>query len=157
VQVQFATIVSPYDGVITQRSLFPGGFVRSAIGGNPPAPLLTVERTDKVRVVVQIPDRDVPYADPGDPAVVELDALPGPPLLSKIARTSSAEDPQTRLMRVEIDLPNPDGKIRLEMYGRVTILLERAPDLLSIPSSCLVGKAADGKGAVYVVREGCAR
>src|SRR5581483_8233299 len=77
VLVHFATITAPFDGVITQRSLFPGDYVKAADEGETHTPLLTVQRTDRMRVIVQIPDRDVPYCDPGDPAVVELDALPG--------------------------------------------------------------------------------
>jgi multidrug efflux pump subunit AcrA (membrane-fusion protein) len=34
-------------------------------------------------------------------------------------------DPQTRLMRVEIDLPNPNGEVRPGMYGRVSILRDK--------------------------------
>jgi multidrug efflux pump subunit AcrA (membrane-fusion protein) len=107
-----------------------------------------------MRVVVQIPDRDVPFTDPGDDAFVEIDALPGKPLPAKVARIAQSEDPQTRLMHVEIDLPNPTGKICQGMYGRVTIVLDKATDQLSIPSSCLVGKTDDGQGSVYVVRNG---
>jgi RND family efflux transporter MFP subunit len=154
VMVRFATIVSPLDGVVTRRNFFPGDFVRGAKEGGSQVPLLTVERTDRMRVVVQIPDRDVPYADPGDPAAVEIDALPGRKFPAKVSRIASSEDPQTRLMRVEIDLPNPTGKIRRGMYGRVTILLEPSADVFSIPPSCLVGKTEDGKGHVFVVRDG---
>jgi multidrug efflux pump subunit AcrA (membrane-fusion protein) len=57
-------------------------------------------------------------------------------------------------MRVEIDLPNPTGRIRKGMYGRVTIILEKGAEGLSIPSAALVGKVHDGKAAVYVVRAG---
>ena len=63
VLVGFATITSPYDGIVTQRSLLPGGFVRSAAGGSNQAALLTVEETDKMRVVVQVPDRDLGGSD----------------------------------------------------------------------------------------------
>jgi HlyD family secretion protein len=154
VLVKFATIVSPYDGVVTQRNYFRGDFVKAATEGGSPLPMFMVERTDKMRVVVQIPDRDVPYADPGDPATVEIDALPGRKFEAKISRIGNSEDAQTRLMRVEIDLPNPQGRIRKGMYGRVTILLEKAGDGLSIPSAALVGKVNEGKAAVYVVRSG---
>ena len=65
--------------------------------------------------------------------------------------------PQTRLMRVEIDVDNPTGKIAQGMYGRVTIVLEKSTDLLSIPSACLVGKTKGNKGKVYVVRDGHAQ
>jgi RND family efflux transporter MFP subunit len=152
VMKDFATITSPYDGVITQRSRYPGSFVRAATEGGDHTPLLTVEQIDKVKVIVQIPDRDVPFTDIGDPAIIELDALPGKILQGKVSRKADSEDHETRLMRVEIDLDNPDGKIAPGMFGKATILLEKSHGL-SVPSSCLVGKVAGGKGSVYVVRD----
>jgi RND family efflux transporter MFP subunit len=153
VQVAFATIKAPFDGVITERNYFQGDFVRSANEGGSRQPLLTVQRTDLFRVVVQIPDRDVPYANAGDPATVEIDALPAQKFPGTLARVARSEDTQTRLMHVEIDLPNKDGKIADGMYGSVTILLEKS-DMLALPPSCLVGKVEDGKSHVYVVRDG---
>ncbi len=150
--VGFATIRAPFDGVVTQRNLFVKDFVRAADSGVS-VPLLRVERTDKVRVVVQIPDRDSPYANVGDPATVEIDALPGERFSGAISRIADSEDQQTRLMRVEIDLSNPKGRIHQGMFGRTTILLDRIKTP-SILSSCLVGKTHDGKGSVYVVRDG---
>jgi RND family efflux transporter MFP subunit len=157
VMVKFATIVAPFKGVITHRSFFPGDYVRAATEGGVHAPLLKIERTDRMRVVVQVPDRDVPYTDPGDPAVVELDALPGEKLpIAKVSRIARSEDPQTRLMHVEIDMPNPTGRICQGMYGRVKIILQKS-DLLSVPSSCLIERSETGKAYVYVVRDGAAR
>jgi HlyD family secretion protein len=154
VQVAFATITAPFDGVITTRSLNPGDYVRSANEGGANVPLLTVDRTDLMRVVVQVPDRDVPFTDPGNDAFVLIDALPGRKLPAKVSRIASFEDPQTRLMRVEIDLPNPTGKIRHGMYGQVTIILDQDKDHFSIPSTCVTSKQEDGKATIYVVRDG---
>ncbi len=154
VQVDFATIRAPFDGVISYRSMDPGGFVRAANDAGT-IPLLTVQRTDLMRVVVMVPDRDVAYADVGDPATLELDALPGIKLPAKISRIAESQDPQTRLMRVELDLKNPTGKFHNGMYCHATILLDKATDKLSIPASCLASKSESGnKGAVYVVRDG---
>ena len=153
VQVAFATITAPFDGVVTHRRFFEGDYIRSANEGSN-EPLLTVERTDLMRVIVQIPDRDVPFTDPGDDALVQIDALPGRKLPAKVSRVAHVEDPQTRLMRVEIDLPNPTGKIRHGMYGQVTIVLDQEKDLISIPSTCVISRQEDGKGTVYVVRDG---
>ena len=154
VLVQFATIVSPYDGVVTQRNFFRGDFVKGASEGGTPLPLFSVERTDVMRVIVQVPDRDVPFTDPGDQATIEIDALPGKKFEAKVSRIASSEDPQTRLMHTEIDLPNPTGKICKGMYGRVTILLDKTSDRFSIPSTAIAGKGADGKATVFVVRDG---
>lgn len=156
VQLAFATISAPFNGVVTQRTFFEGDYIRSANEGSN-EPMLTIERTDLMRVIVQIPDRDVPFVDPGDPAFVQIDALPGRKLPAKVSRIARYEDSQTRLMRVEIDLPNPTGKICHGMYGQVTIVLDQEKNLISIPSSCVVQKQDDAKGIVYVVRAGHAR
>jgi RND family efflux transporter MFP subunit len=153
VLVGLATIRSPYTGVITKRNLFPGGFVRSAKEGER-MPLLAVDRTDKLRVVVPVPDRDVPYADKDDPVEIEFDALGGKKFQGKLARTQGAEDPLTRTMRVEVDLDNAKGELRAGMFAKVTILLAKGGSGLTIPSACLVGGAREGQSSVYVVQGG---
>lgn len=154
VLLSYAKVAAPFDGLITHRTLYPGDFVRSASEGGAGQPLLTVQRIDRMRVIVQIPDSEVPFTDPGDTALVELDALPGAKIPAKVSRVAHSEDPQTRQMRIEIDLPNTDAKIRQGMYGRVIITLENSAQLLSIPSACLVGKTDRGRGVVHVVRGG---
>jgi HlyD family secretion protein len=153
VLVNFATVKAPFDGVITQRNFFPQDFVRAAHEGGARMPLFTVQRTDLMRVVVQIPDRDVPYCNREDRAFVSIDALPGEELPAKVSRIASSEDPDTRLMHVEVDLPNPTGKICNGMYGQVRIILAKSK-ALAVPSSCLLDKTQNGKGYVYVVRNG---
>src|SRR5262249_15821293 len=134
---------------------FPGDYIRPPTSGQN-IPLLTVERTDKMRVVVQAPDLDVPYIKVGQPATVDLDALPESTFQAEVSRVSDVEDLQPRLMHVEIDLLTPNGKIHQGMYGNVSIVLENSATVLSLPSSCLVGKAQGGRGTVFVVRDGSA-
>lgn len=152
--VAYSHIQCPFDGVVTNRRFFPGDYIVSADGGSR-TPLLSVARTDRLRVVVQIPDRDVPYANPGDEAAIEVDAMPGRKFKGIIARIADSEDPLTRTMRVEIDLPNPADLFRPGMYGRVNLVLEKgAPGSVTIPTQALVGEIVDGVGHVHVVREG---
>lgn len=160
VLLDYAIIKSPYTGVVTKRSFHLGDFIKSADQGGA-TPVLAVERTDVMRVVVRVPDRDVPYVSQGDPAVVEIDALPGVVFETKgaarvgVARWADAEDPQSRTMRTEVDVPNLDGQLRHGMYGRVTITLsEGTPSAVRVPSAALFGKAEGGRGAARVVREG---
>jgi RND family efflux transporter MFP subunit len=159
VLLDYTVIRSPYTGVVTKRNFHPGDFIKSADAGGERVPVLAVERTDVMRVVVQVPDRFVPFVAPGAPAVVEIDALPGRVFKTAggnavvVSRSAAAEDPRTRMMRTEIDLPNPDGKLRRGMYGRVTLsLCSGSPSAVRVPSVALVGKAEGGKAAVRVVR-----
>lgn len=171
VLLDYTVIKSPFNGVVTKRNFHPGergrrgDYIKSADQGGT-IPVLAVERTDKMRVVIQVPDRDVPYVSLGDPAVIEIDALPGVVFETKgadtvgISRWADAEDAATRTMRTEVDLKNPDGVLRHGMYGRATLTLTLSPgtpNALRIPSSALFGKAEGGRGAVRVVREGKVR
>ncbi|HMB05724.1 MAG TPA: efflux RND transporter periplasmic adaptor subunit, partial [Isosphaeraceae bacterium] len=153
VLVDYTKIIAPYDGVITLRSFWPGDFIRSAAEGNT-VPLLNIVKTDKVRVVTYVPDRDVPYTDVGDEAEIRLDALPGEVFKGKVSRFSETEDPQSRTMRTEIDLPNPDGRLREGMYGIATIILQNNSSHLTVPSSAVTSRSEGGKASVYVVRDG---
>lgn len=151
----FSEIICPYDGVVSARTFHPGDFIRAAEKGSE-RPLLMVGRTDMIRVVVQIPDREVPYAHAGDPVVIEFDALPGEKFDAKLSRIAHSEDVATRTMRAEVDLPNKEGMILDQMYGRMQIVLEPANQNLTIPSVCLVGNLAKGRGQVFIVRDGVA-
>ncbi len=71
----YTKITSPYDGVITLRSFHRGDFIRSASEGGG-VPLLAVARTDLMRVVIPVPDREVPFTNKKDKATIVLDALP---------------------------------------------------------------------------------
>jgi RND family efflux transporter MFP subunit len=154
VLVDYTRIESPYKGVITARNFHRGAFIRSPDqGGN--VPLLVVARTDKMRFVTHVPDLDVPYTNVGDKAMIEIDALPGHIFNGEVSRMSDVEDPLQKVMRVEVDLPNDDNLLREGMYShKETIELEAPSKALALPSSALVGESIDGKGHVYVVRDG---
>jgi HlyD family secretion protein len=154
--VQYTKIKSPYDGVVTYRgeSVHPGSFVRAADQGGANVPLLTVATIDKMRTIIPVPDKDVPYCHVGDPVTITIDALPGRVFHAKVDRTSESETLDDRLMRVESDLENSDGVLRDGMFVRADILLEKVVKNLTVPSSCLIDRNGKGDGAVMVVKDG---
>jgi RND family efflux transporter MFP subunit len=154
VNLQYAKIVAPFDGVVTHRTFHPGALIHSAME-NGKQPLLTVKRTDLMRVVVLVPDRDVVLTRVGDPVVISVDALDGRSFSGTLARIAQAEDAE-RLMRVEIDLPNPDSSLYDGMYGKATITLQRNARSVSVPSACVVEHIGRSRGAVFTVRDGVA-
>jgi RND family efflux transporter MFP subunit len=154
--VDYTRIVSPYNGVVTRRSFHVGDFIRAADQGGA-IPLLTVSRTDLMRVIVQVPERDVPYTDVGDAAIVSPNVLEHEKFQGRIARLSNSEDRVTRTMRAEIDLPNPKNRLRDGMFCRVAISLDAAAKGLKVPSSSVFVDRQTKKTAVYVVAEGKAR
>ncbi len=154
--VSYTKIISPYNGVVTRRSFHVGDFIRAADQGGA-VPLLTVARTDMMRVIVQIPERDVPFADVGDSAEIVPNVLDSEKYHGKIARMSNSEDRVTRTMRAEIDIPNPKNRLRDGMFCRVTISLDSSAKGLRVPSSSVFIDRQTKKSAVYVVVDGKAR
>ena len=153
--VNFTKIRSHYDGVVTRRYFHNGDFIRAADKSGT-TPIFTVQRTDLMRLIVQIPDSDVPFCDAGDPVDLFISTLPGEifPKL-KVSRVANSQDERSRTMRMEVDIPNKGGLLRDGMYGEVTVHLQGPrKDALTIPSSCL--HQAQGKWYVHAVRAGAA-
>jgi HlyD family secretion protein len=152
----FSRIVAYQDGVVTARNYHTGGFVRTGDQGGQ-LPLFTVETMGRMRVIAQVPDRDVPLVEPGLPVEVTVDALPSLRIPAKVSRIAAALDENTRTMRVEIDIPNPKDRLLPGLTGEAKIQLPKRADALRVPVSALspgIGNASRGIGYVYVVRDG---
>ena len=106
-----------------------------------------------MRVVVLVPDSDVVLTKLGDKAVVSVDALGGRSFTGTLARIARAEDAE-RMMRVEIDLPNPDDVLCDGMYGKAIITLGQDAKSLAVPAACVVEHSGRSGGVVFVVRDG---
>jgi RND family efflux transporter MFP subunit len=150
--IKYAQLTAPFDGVVTHRNIDPGDLVRNAqtgAGEHGPA-LFVIARLDKVRIRVPVPERDAPLATVGDQVTITLQALPGEIFEGEISRVAGALDEHTRTMLVEIDLPNPDGRLRPGMFGQATITLADPGGTLTLPANA-VRFDEQGKGYVYVV------
>jgi multidrug resistance efflux pump len=105
--LDYAKIKAPYDGTITERNVDPGFFVQDA-GSGRATPLLTIQRSDIVTVVVRVPDNFAPFVTTGTEAIFETADLPGVKIRGKITRfpPSLKSDKNDRTLPVEIDLWN---------------------------------------------------
>jgi HlyD family secretion protein len=113
-----AVIRSPLDGVVVQRTVFAGDAVRRAAPGA--GPLVKVHQVDRVRVVAAVPDARVPWVAVGDPVTVVVAALPREKIAGKVARLSVGEG-KGRVAHLEVDLPNPGGKLLPGMTAEVSL------------------------------------
>jgi HlyD family secretion protein len=157
--VNFTKIRSHYDGVVTARNYHEGDYIRAAGQGD--RPLLVVQRTDLMRVIIHVPDADVPYCRTGDPVDIAFSTLSLVKFPTyKVSRIAHSQDQKSRTMRVEADVPNDKDLLRDGMYGEATIrfktfqqtVLEQDRAAVRIPSSAL--RRSGDKTYAYVVREG---
>jgi RND family efflux transporter MFP subunit len=131
----YATIVAPYDGVITRRSVNAGDLTTPGTAGQP---LFTVARDDVVRITVGVPEMYATEVNPGDRAIVRVQAIPGKEFEGKVTRASWTLDAKSRTLRTEIDLPNPKGTLRPGLYAYATIIVEEHAGALIVPTTALV-------------------
>src|SRR5262249_1204717 len=149
--LQYAKIVAPFDGVVTKRNLHTGAFVNPRAGD---MPLLTVVRTDLLRMTVDIPEKEVSYLQKATKVIVDLDAFPGKKFEWQSTRFAPVLG-RGKKVRLEVDIPNPQGKFYPGMYGHAFVILEEKPKALTVPSNW-VGK--DAKGSfVWIVEDGQAK
>ncbi|MBC8351426.1 MAG: efflux RND transporter periplasmic adaptor subunit [Planctomycetes bacterium] len=150
--LEYATIKSPFAGLITKRMVDPGAFIQPALRNSGAKPLLTVTGTSVVRLRLDLPMGEVQWLDRGDPAVFDrINALPGETFEGTVTRYSSTLDPVSRTMRVEIDLPNSDGRLSPGYYGNVTLVLNEFENVPTVPASAVM---TDPEGAfVYAVED----
>lgn len=153
--MEYAQIKAPFDGVVTQRYVDTGAFIQAAVSSRDTSPIVAVSRTDRLRIFIQVPEKEVSYLQVGDPAEVTFDAFPAMTIRGKVTRFASAVDPSTRTMTTEIDILNPKGVLAPGMYGEMTLMLEEHPNALTVPAGALHFEGDEE--FVFVVEAGEAR
>jgi RND family efflux transporter MFP subunit len=134
--VGYATLRAPYDGVVTERNVNTMQFVQPATGVRGDV-LYVVERTDKVRVFVSVPETDADGVHAGVTATVRIQALQNQELPGQVTRTAWSLNRTTRTLLAEIDLPNTARRVRPNMYAYATIEAQW-PNVLTIPASAVL-------------------
>ncbi|MGD9645091.1 MAG: efflux RND transporter periplasmic adaptor subunit [Pirellulales bacterium] len=149
----YTEIKAPYDGIVTRRLVDTGHFVTPATAGDA-QPLVAVARTDIVRVFVDVPELEAGEVDAGDPATVRVQAIEGREFTATVVRTSWSLSETNHALRTEIDIPNPEGRLRPGMYATATILLAERPNVVALPLTAIKSGA---EPACWIVRDGQAQ
>ncbi len=121
--LRYASITSPYDGVVTRRLVNRGDLVQAATATRT-GPLFTVLAVHKVRIFCEVPQEQVGIVAKDTAAAIKISGIGGEAIAGRVTRMSGALDPTTRTLRVEIDLLNPGEKILPGMYAQVTLTPE---------------------------------
>jgi HlyD family secretion protein len=125
-------ISSPVNGFIAKRAVDPGASVSQNV------PVVDVVDITRVRLVANVVEKDLRQLASGDTATVEVDAYPGEKFTGRIARLAPVLDPATRTAPIEIEIPNPDFRLKPGMYARVGIVTDTKKDALVAPSEAVI-------------------
>lgn len=133
----FENVYAPFDGVLTVRNVDVGALI-DAGNGSAPAALFHLAEIDRVRVFINVPQDDAASVAIGGKASLTLPQYPGRRFEGTVTRTSGAIDPVSRTLRVEVDLANPDGALLPGAFAQVSLSLDSAKGLMSLPANALL-------------------
>jgi len=155
VQLSYATITAPIQGVIASVSTEEGETV--AAGMQAPT-FVTIIDLQRLQVDAYVDEVDIGKVKVGQRAIFTVDAFPG----TEFEGTVSAIYPKAVIQDnvvnydVVVDIQTPyHGRLRPEMTTSVTIFLDRRQDVLAVPSKAV--QREQGKTMVYVLERGRAK
>jgi RND family efflux transporter MFP subunit len=133
----FEKVYAPFDGVITARNTDIGALI-DAGSAAASRELFHMAALSTLRVFVPVPEVYSNAARPGAAATLTLDEYPGRVFHGTLVRNSSAIDPASRTLLVEVDVDNPDSLLLPGAYVQVHLKLPAMTRSVTIPANTLL-------------------
>lgn len=139
-------VYSPTSGVLNELLVEQGEYVA------PGDTIAQIVDVSTLRMVIQVPERDVQYVRMGLPVVLTVDAQDARKLSGKVIYISQVADESTRTTRVEITVDNRAGRLHSGMIVRANLPRRVLRDVVMIPLTSVI-PLEEGR-VVYVVSDG---
>ncbi|HEY3354661.1 MAG TPA: efflux RND transporter periplasmic adaptor subunit [Polyangia bacterium] len=124
---------APVSGRIIDLATAPGQYQNE-----PAAAMMTVADLSTIWVTASVPEKDIQRVVIGEEARIEFSAYPGQRLTGQVAFIGDVLVPETRSVKVRIQLDNPGGRLKPGMFARVVLRDRPAPELVVPPAALIV-------------------
>lgn len=148
IEFERSIIRARFTGIIDTLYMEAGEFV------SPGTHLVRLVQTDKVKLLVGIPERDIPFFTKGDTVEVTLDALPGKIFEGTICHIATTAEGSTHTFVAKIALDNPEGHFKPGMIARASFVRRLFEDAIAIPLFSVI--TTESGRHVFVERDGTA-
>jgi Cu(I)/Ag(I) efflux system membrane fusion protein len=130
---RLVTVRSPFPGVVIEKKAVEG--MRFMAG----EPLYRIADVATVWVIAEVFEQDLANVEVGQSAKVVLKAYPGRSYQGRATFVYPTVSRETRTAKVRIEMPNPMGEIKADMYANVEIETPVGqPDTLAVPDSAVI-------------------
>ncbi len=144
-ELNYTKIRAPIDGVVSERYTKLGSTIKSG------DPVYRVTSLDPLVAYMFVPEREFRQIAAGQPVHIEIDALPGPPILAAVTRISPIVDPATGTFKITIEMRGAKLRIKPGMFARISIVYDKHESVLQVPRSAVMESA--GISSVFVVED----
>jgi RND family efflux transporter MFP subunit len=146
----YSRITAPFDGVVTQLNAYTGALLPAGTSSSKgDLSLCHLSQNNLLRLVIPVPERDVPNVHLGDKVSLQVSVL-NKTLQGQVVRFSDSIDVTTRTMHTEINVPNPKYVLVPGMYVSVELPLHTVQRAVVIPVQA-IQSSSESHGSVLVV------
>ncbi|MFQ5411671.1 MAG: efflux RND transporter periplasmic adaptor subunit [Phycisphaerae bacterium] len=136
-------VQAPFDGIVSTKETEVGAWVDQ--GG----PVITLLDLSTVRVRVNVPEAHIGYCEVGAEADVAIEAL-NLHFSGRITRVIPDADARARTFPVDVDIPNPTGRLKAGLFVRASVPSGPKALRLLVPKDAIIRRGP--MPMIYVVR-----
>lgn len=136
------SLTSPISGIVVERT----GTIGATVGTD--ANLFKIIDISRVWIDANVFEKDLARVKFGQEVRVRVPAFPAVTFTGRVILVSSVVDPDTRSIKIRTEVPNPDGRLKPDMFANVEILTDVNRSAISVPQSAVLEDS--GKSIVFV-------
>jgi RND family efflux transporter MFP subunit len=157
VAVEQTLIRAPFDGVVLTKNANVGDVITpfsSALGSQ--AAVVTMADMSTLEVEADVSEANISKVRAGQPAEIQLDALPEGRFRGEVQRLVPTVDRAKATVTAKIRFIDKDPRVLPEMSAKVAFLTQEVPEgenapKIALPASAIVER--DGRKVVFVVKD----
>lgn len=139
-------VTAPIDGYIVEKKIAAGAFIRPDAGDN----LFTISDLKNVWVYANVYETDINKVKEGYNVKVLPIAYPDKVFNGKIDRVGETLDPQSKALKVRINLDNSEMLLKPDMFAKVLVSNVEGGQSLCIPRTALIPQEGKHYVVIYV-------
>ncbi len=134
---------------VVQRMVTQGELLKNSPSTSMSAFKLVIDNPLKLQAAV--PERHLSEIRPGQTVDLEVESYRNQTFQGKVTRINPSVDRTNRNFQIEVDVPNPDRKLRSGSFAKATIQTEADENALTVPEEAVMSFA--GVVKVFAVRD----
>ncbi len=138
-------VIAPFSGTVIEKKAVLGELAP------PDQSLFTVADLSVLWIEANLYDKDLSKVSPGAQASVTVSAYPNEVFKGRLTYISSVMDKDSRTLKARIEVPNPDGRLKLEMFATAAIHTGTGVKVLAVPEEAVL--LMQGMPTVFVAEK----
>ena len=128
------TITSPVSGIVTRKLVVPQQYVELG------SPLLEIADLSNVWVEADVYEQQLPGITIGQNVTITSPGVPGTEFRGTVSFIQPFLAGETRTARVRVEIPNPNLRLKPDMYVSVRIFGAAAPPHIMVPKTAIIDR-----------------